>query len=174
MAKVLFIAILACLIGSSPGLAQVPSEILDVSFEEIPAGVVVQSNPIDLQGDSNVAGRLSVTTGVQFGDGSVQTTAATATPGATEGASANQGLYDNRIPDFTPPNAYTEVCIKSGSLMADVHMISESPVGGNCEPGDLGWLVERDERLAATWARARLSCLLDGMRLPEPRRNDGQ
>ena len=164
MTKVLSAVILVCLFFSSLVRAQAPGEILDVSFEEIPAGVVLQSDPIGLQGDSNVSGQLSVTTGVEFGDGSIQTTAAT-TP---EGASANAGLYNNRIPSFTPPNAYTEICIKGGALLADIHVISEPPSGGSCEPGDLGWIIERDQREAVTWARARLACLFDGMRLPEP------
>ena len=66
---------------------------------------------------------------------------------------------------------YTEVCVRPTGLEFDIHAAAEPTTGGNCEPGDLGWIIERFERedgAAATWARARLACLQSGMRLPEP------
>ena len=80
----------------------------------------------------------------------------------------NDGLYSNRIADLTPPRAYTEVCLFGGSILVDLHDVSESAEGGNCEPGDIGWIIEREERVADTWVEAKADCLLDGMRLPEP------
>ncbi len=43
----------------------------------------------------------SRSTGYKFPDSSIQATAALP---ASEGASANEGLYDNRIIDFSPPS----------------------------------------------------------------------
>ena len=81
---------------------------------------------------------------------------------------ANSGLYDNRIANFTPPNDYTEVCIVAGAVLNDQNPGGSSPVGGNCDPGNIGWLVEREERSALVWEAARMECLKDSMRLPEP------
>ena len=88
---------------------------------------------------------------------------------ATVGAlTANQGLYENRIAYFTPPLAYTEICFKNGTVSFDSHLGGESTAGGNCEPGDLGWIIEQQERTEQPWEEARQACLVDGMRLPEP------
>ena len=81
---------------------------------------------------------------------------------------ANDGMYDNRIADMTPPLAYTEVCFKGGSTQYDYHAVSESTAGGNCLPGDVGFIIERDQRTGAMWVAARQNCLNFGMRLPEP------
>ena len=144
----------------------------NIPFETLPPGVgLVAGGGITLDGATLVTQGLTVqgtiestAGGVRFPDGTVQTTAA-----STGGAqTANSGLYDNRIPEFTPPEAYSEICFKASSVQADIHTISESPAGGSCEPGDLGWVIERDERTAASWGAARIQCLLLGMRLPEP------
>ena len=82
--------------------------------------------------------------------------------------SANSGLYSNTIINFTPPNPYTEVCFVGGVLMSDVHAAGGAPVGGNCVPGDTGWMIEIGERQPAPWDQARANCLMDGMRLAEP------
>ena len=95
----------------------------------------------------------------------------TATPDSAEAGSlsANLGMYDNRIANFSPRNAYTEVCIKNGTVLHDVHLTGdESTAGGNCLPSDVGWIIERDEReTTESWDMAKMLCLLDGMRLPE-------
>ncbi|MCB1056853.1 MAG: hypothetical protein KDD11_15240 [Acidobacteria bacterium] len=154
---------LGLFVGSS-ALAQ--QEITSIPFESIPAGtsLVGGGSSILLDGYADVNGEVSTTEGVRFGDGTLQVTA------AVSNASAN-GLYGNRIPDITPPNAYSEVCFKAGSTMSDVHSVSEPTAGGNCLPGDIGWIIERDERdsgTSASWEEARASCLQDGLRLPEP------
>lgn len=143
-----------------------------ISFETIPSEVSLVGGPgITLDGETVVTQDLAVqgvvestTGGMRFPDGTLQITAATGICGSNERA----GLYDNRIPDVTPPEPYSEVCFKSGSVLSDVHTISESTAGGSCVPGDLGWIIERDQRTAAAWDAARVECLLIGMRLPEP------
>lgn len=81
---------------------------------------------------------------------------------------ANSGMYSNRIVLMTPPAAYTEVCFKSGTTSYDAHSVSESTSGGNCVPGDIGYLIEKAERTANYWELAKQTCLQYGMRLPEP------
>ncbi len=82
----------------------------------------------------------------------------------------NAGQYSNRIADVTPPLPFTEVCIKGGSVLVDQHLVSESTrTGPNCDPGDTGWILEQNERSAGiSWELAKMECLKDGMRLPEP------
>ncbi len=171
----LWITLLMTALPTLPAAAQEEgggTMIQNIPFETLPAGVdLVGPGGITLDGPTAVTGSLTVAGilestigGILFPDGTVQTTAAT-----TSGAqTANSGLYNNRIPDFTPPQPYSEICFKAGSVQSDIHAISESPAGGLCEPGDLGWIIERDERTAATWEAARVQCLLQGMRLPEP------
>lgn len=84
------------------------------------------------------------------------------------GTTANQGMYSNQIPNMTPPAAYTEVCFKGGTTQYDAHASSESTAGGNCVPGDTGYVIEKDERTTNNWTLARQTCLQYGMRLPEP------
>jgi len=50
----------------------------------------------------------------------------------------------------------------------DVHLVSEPTAGGNCDVGDVGWIIEREEREAKTWVDAKADCLMDQMRLAEP------
>ena len=156
------------------GLAQDP--IVEISFETIPGGTAlfVEGGAITLAGDVLATQDLSATGtiestvgGYRFPDGTVQLTAAVANSAGY--FSANQGLYNNRIPDFLPPNPYTEICFKSSGITADIHVTSEPPNGGQCEPGDVGYIIERDERPESLiWAEARVACLVDGMRLLEP------
>jgi hypothetical protein len=167
--------VVALVVGLAGGMAA--QEISTIGFETIPEGtrVIGGGQEIGLEGDTGVAGNLRVDgdlsvagaitsdTGIRFPDGSVQVT-------ANGGVSANAALYSNTIADFSPPNAYTEVCIKSGQTMFDIHQSGEPTAGGNCEPGDIGWVIERFERnsgTATSWAEARLDCLADRMRLPE-------
>ena len=84
--------------------------------------------------------------------------------------SANNGMYDNRIPfDFNPPAAYTMVCFKEGSTSNDQMGAGASTNGGtNCNPGDVGYIIEANERAARHWEQAKETCLQNGMRLPEP------
>lgn len=80
----------------------------------------------------------------------------------------NDGQYRNRIPNFTPPLDYTEVCVKDGVVASDQKLGGQPTPGGNCEPGDIGWLIEKNFRNGADWAEAKMACLIAGMRLPEP------
>lgn len=108
--------------------------------------------------------------GFVFPDGTVQTTAAMHSLSAPAFGSltANIGLYENRILDVSPPLAFSEVCFKNTVVMTDVHEVGEPTAGGNCVPGDIGWIIERDSRGSAHWNTAKGICLRDGMRLPEP------
>jgi len=81
---------------------------------------------------------------------------------------ANDGMYNNKIPNMTPPAAYTEVCFKSGATSYDAHSVSESTSGGNCVPGDVGFIIEKNERAANYWELAKQTCLQYNMRLTEP------
>ncbi len=142
--------------------------ITSIPFETIPPNTRVTAGSITLDGSVEVNGTLSSDStieikfgGLKFPDGTVQTTA------TSQSASANAGLYDNRIPNITPPLPYTEICFRDGSIWADIHAISEATEGGSCAPGDVGWVIERDERGSLSWAEARAECLKDNMRLPE-------
>lgn len=160
----------------SPAIMNAQAEIVSIPFGTVPEGtnfVAGAGAPIGLQSDTEVTGTLSATgtvssdSGFQFPDGSIQVTAGAAGAGLT----ANSGLYSNTIAGITPPNAYTEICFKSSTVLFDIHAASEPASGGNCEPGDIGWIIERFERdsgMAVAWTSARADCLLDGMRLPEP------
>ncbi len=81
---------------------------------------------------------------------------------------ANNGMYSNRIILMTPPAAYTEICFKSGSTYYDAHASSESTASGNCVPGDVGYIIEKNERTANFWELAKQTCLQNNMRLAEP------
>ena len=164
------LAPLLAAILASAGLAQ--DEIYSIDFDTIPEGTLVNGGgaAIDLQGDTNVSGQLAAggevrsEVGFRFPDGSLQTTASV---GAS--VTANLGMYRNTIVDFAPPNAYTEICIKAGAVQFDIHAALESTQGGDCLPGDVGWIIERLERdlgAQVSWSSARLECLKDGMRLP--------
>jgi hypothetical protein len=84
------------------------------------------------------------------------------------GTTPNNGLYSNRIVLMSPSADYTEVCFKSGSTSYDAHTAGQSTAGGNCVPGDVGFIIERSERSANYWELAKQTCLQQGMRLPEP------
>lgn len=164
------LAFILSLLAALPSQAQ-PALIQEIPLESIPGSVsLVTTEPILLDSDTGVAGSLTATGSVEaqtdgyyFPDGTLQSTAA-----FTTGVSANNGLYDNRIVAMTPPLPYTEVCFKGGSVSTDIHSVSEPTSGGACVPGDLGWIIERDDRTATTWEDARVECLVQGMRLPEP------
>jgi hypothetical protein len=137
-------------------------EISSITLETLPDGTLLQGEGgIILDGDVTASGSVAVQQ-LEFPDGTVQATA-----GGGVGISANSGLYENRILDFVPSLPYSEICFKSGQVFGDIHVNSESTQGGNCLPGDLGWVIERNERSADTWREARVECLLQGMRLPE-------
>jgi len=127
------------------------------------AGGVVPPQ-VTFGGGLEVGGTIDAESGIRFPDGTVQLTAA---GGATD-LTANAGLYNNRIVELSPPASYTEVCFKEGEVQFDIHTFGESTTGGSCVPGDVGWVIERDERSAQRWEDARVTCLLEGMRLPEP------
>ncbi len=111
--------------------------------------------------------------GFMFPDGTLQETAAGAATtqdllDAIRHQSVNQGIYDNRISDFTHDRAFVEICFKAGTMKVDEDDADTSTTGGNCDPGDVGWVIERTERTTATWTDAKATCLEMGMRLPEP------
>ncbi len=108
-------------------------------------------------------GVIESSSGFRFPDGTTQSTASISIIGTT----ANSGLYGNTIADITPPLPFTEICFTQGQVLSDIHVIPKSTAGGNCVPGDVGWIIEQDRRPAATWDSAKVDCLLDGMRLPE-------
>jgi len=87
---------------------------------------------------------------------------------AQASVTANSGMYNNRIPESSFPNNYTEICYKSGSRLNDQHVGGQSTAGGNCLPGDVGFVIEQNERAANYWEQAKDLCLRDNMRLPEP------
>ncbi len=171
--------VLASLLISSAGsagaqpetLAPGPEEIVAIPFDVIPEDTVLGSgSPILLDGNVTVSDDLQAqgmvaaqTTGYKFPDGTIQTTAA-----GGSGVTGNSGLYDNRIINFEPSQPFSEICFKQGQVLVDIHAVSESTAGGDCLPGDLGWVIERNQRSAALWVNARVVCLLEGMRLPEP------
>jgi hypothetical protein len=105
--------------------------------------------------------------GYRFPDGSEQTTAA-ADITAVSALSPNVGLYANRIPDLSHSASFVEVCFRSGAILHDQHIGGGATDGGNCIPGDVGWVIETSERSARTWEIAKAHCLALGMRLPEP------
>lgn len=170
----IFIATLSIFILSATAVAA-QGEIVSIPFETIPENTsFAGSEPIELQADTEVTGdlhatgELSTDTGLRFPDGSFQ---ATAGGGAGAGLTANAGLYGNTIADITPPNAYTEICVKNGDVFFDIHAAAEPTAGGNCLPGDTGWIIERFERDAGTalsWTNARMECLKDGCACPSP------
>ena len=166
-----------CFLASTilSGIAVAGDEISTVDFETIPPGTRLVAPQVTLDADTQVNGSVQASgevitlTGVRFSDGTLQTSAPSVSE--VESLTANQGLYSNRVPAMTPNLAYTEICFVDGSMAFDLHEGGESTTGGNCEPGDLGWIIERSEREGGddlTWSDARLGCLLDGMRLPEP------
>ena len=175
--KAVFAAVLGITILLA-GTSSAQDEISEISFDSIPEGHVLNGGDaaIELQSDTNVIGAVNATgqvasdVGFKFPDGTVQTTATFGSAEPNIGLTANQGLYNNRIANFTPPNAYTEICIKGGAVAVDIHAVSEPTTGGNCLPSDVGWIIERFEReggATITWPAAKLDCLKDGMRLPE-------
>ena len=84
------------------------------------------------------------------------------------GLSANAGMYNNRIIAMNPPAAYTEVCFKSGSTYYDARSAGAATGGGNCSVGDIGFVMEANERGAQLWNLAKIACTQINMRLPEP------
>ncbi|MEM8995609.1 MAG: hypothetical protein AAGF23_12560 [Acidobacteriota bacterium] len=161
---------LALLLVANPVVGWELSESHRTDQEATSAGG--ESAQIVLEGDTAVAGSMTVQglvstdAGVRFPDSTIQTTAS---PGGA--ATANQGLYSNRITAFAPPYAYTEVCFGDSGFRFDVHSIGESTDGGNCLPGDTGFVIERAERddgALVTWLAAKSACLAHGMRLLEP------
>ncbi|MFW6012435.1 MAG: hypothetical protein ACOC92_01855 [bacterium] len=112
----------------------------------------------------------STTGGFLFPDGSLQQSAASGGEGALAASrrlSVNDGLYDNRIPDFSHSRAYIEICFVGGAMEIDENDAGTSTAGGDCAPGDRGWVIERVERPSLHWSAAKAECLKHGMRLPE-------
>ncbi|MCB9687503.1 MAG: hypothetical protein H6738_04350 [Alphaproteobacteria bacterium] len=77
------------------------------------------------------------------------------------------GRYTNVIAQTTLAVDFLEVCFVGGLELEDVHAGGGSTAGGNCVPGDVGFLVESTARAAEVWPSARGACIAEGMRLPE-------
>lgn len=77
-------------------------------------------------------------------------------------------VYKNRIPDIVIPVAHTEVCFGGGSILVDLNAAGASTTGGNCQPGDIGWVMEQVASVPATWVQARATCMSRELRLLEP------
>jgi len=82
--------------------------------------------------------------------------------------SGNSGQYSNRIARVELAVAFIEVCFVDGDVQVDQHIAGERTNGGDCAPGDIGWIIEKNERNAKCWDAAKAECLKVGMRLPEP------
>lgn len=173
--RIFVVATLAALSALFPAKAEEiegNGQINEIPFETIPGDSLIQgAGGIGLQADVTVSGNLTATGvvesaagGFRYPDGTFQITAA----GASEGFSANSGIYANRIANFVPSQPFSEICFKNGQVLGDIHVGSESTQGGNCVPGDIGWVIERNQRPIELWVDARVVCLLEGMRLPEP------
>ncbi len=149
--------------------------ILSVNFETVPPGLIFRSSEIVLDGNVGAHGYLSVdgevestSGGFRFPDGTVQATAAGGASTEQIGSlSLNIGLYSNRIRDISHSASFVEVCFKGGAILNDQHMGGGSTADGSCLPGDVGWIMETNERSAKTWEMAKAHCLAFGMRLPE-------
>ncbi len=112
--------------------------------------------------------------------GYVDAASATVAPDAVFSITSIAGLYNNLIATITPSLDYTEVCFKSGVTKYDIHAGGEATtaaasVGGSggvgsndCVPGDVGFIIERDERVTQQWHLAKEICVQNNMRLPEP------
>jgi hypothetical protein len=167
--------LLLVLLGSLPVRSQPFSQ---VSLDSIPAnsslaGAMIQMDgrvaigPVSSAATHAVAGTVeSQIGGFAFPDGSTQATAA-ASSTEVGSLSTNSGLYNNRIPLMTGSVAYIEVCFGNGSAATDFNAPGSSTSGGNCNPGDTGWVIEVFDRPARVWSEAKFDCALRGMRLPE-------
>ena len=80
----------------------------------------------------------------------------------------SSSFYDNKIPDFTHTEPYTEVCFKRGTTLVDLHLDKGSTGAGLCRPGDIGFIIEKNLRLKASWFEAKQTCLQMGMRMANP------
>ncbi len=139
------------LLGAS--LASAADPISDTSFDNVPAETTMAAGAITLGAPVTVQGPLT------FNDGSVQESAAGA---------AENGLYSNRIVLVTPADPYAEVCFKNGGVFGEAHDGGDSTAEGACVPGDIGWIIERNERNPVDqWSGARGTCMKLGFRLPE-------
>ncbi|MEO0424534.1 MAG: hypothetical protein AAF184_19510 [Pseudomonadota bacterium] len=81
-------------------------------------------------------------------------------------AAAAIGGYRNVIPRRSFPLDFTEVCLVRGSVAFDVHDAEDHTRGGNCEPGDPGWVIAREAFAPSGWREAEAICGDVGMRLP--------
>jgi hypothetical protein len=89
------------------------------------------------------------------------------TPGS--GAVLSSDMAEDVIPDRSYPYDYTEICFKNDATFYDLHAGGEATTGGNCDPGDRGYVIEQDQRDAAAsheWSDSHYSCAGSGMRLP--------
>ncbi len=81
-------------------------------------------------------------------------------------AAAAIGGYRNVIPRRSFALDFTEVCLVHGGVAFDVHEADDHTEGGNCEPGDPGWVIAREAFAPLDWRSAAQACSDVGMRLP--------
>jgi hypothetical protein len=92
-----------------------------------------------------------------------------ATKGYVDAAAGGAGGgSSNKIVDISPSDAYTEICFKNGNTYYDGHSGGESTQNGECLPGDLGFIIEKNVSPNTAWSDAKYNCYQKGMRLPEP------
>ena len=81
-----------------------------------------------------------------------------------------RGLFAFGVSQYIPKTShvlpYIEICFKGEKMEIDIHESGGRTEGGNCEVGDRGFLLEREERGTATWFEALKDCSSSGMRLP--------
>ncbi len=127
-------------------------------------GLEQPTERVDVNGNIKLNGRII---GLQAPTNPNDATNKEYVDAATSQGGGGGPMYDNRIVDMTPPNAYTEICFKNGSVFYDKHDGSGTTQGGNCVPGDRGYIIEKKPRNPKEWANAAFDCLSTNMRLPE-------
>jgi len=100
--------------------------------------------------------------------GSVHTAIAQAPLDTLRSLTSDGGMYSNQIVSMTLTTPFAELCWPAGSVETDQHPAGGSTVGGNCNVGDIGWVIEQQQRPESIWDSARYDCQRNNMRLPEP------
>jgi len=79
---------------------------------------------------------------------------------------ATSGIYSNRIPKASSVSNVAEVCFKDGETKYDSNDNNDL-VSGECQPGDVGFVIEKNATEAKKWHQAKAHCTAKGLRLPE-------
>lgn len=73
----------------------------------------------------------------------------------------------NKVPNVSIALPYIEVCFGGGAAQSDLHAAGGSTAGGNCLPGDPGFVITQSSLGQMTWPEATVECTSWGMRLPD-------